>query len=67
MPDICMCKGEGCTQKSLCYRHTAEPSKRQSYFAIVPLDQYGGCEHYAPNAEHRRILAEQSAKRILER
>jgi hypothetical protein len=38
MPDITMCKGEGCTKKEQCYRHTAKPNKQyQSYFIESPI------------------------------
>jgi hypothetical protein len=38
MPDITMCKGEGCIQREGCYRFTAKPSEyRQSYFIDVPF------------------------------
>lgn len=46
MPDITMCKGEGCEIKSTCYRFTAKPSEfMQSYFAETP-NINGGCEYY---------------------
>jgi hypothetical protein len=46
MPDITMCKGEGCESKFTCYRFTAKPSEfMQSYFAERP-DKNGGCEYY---------------------
>lgn len=39
MPDITMCKGEGCPKKDLCYRHTAKPTPHwQSYFVKAPYD-----------------------------
>ena len=32
MPDISMCRGEGCSKKKACYRYTAVPNKwGQSY------------------------------------
>lgn len=45
MPDITMCKGEGCEAKFTCYRFTAKPSMRQSYFMESPIKD-GGCEYY---------------------
>lgn len=38
MPDITMCKGEGCPIKNHCYRHIEKPSDYQSYFAESPWD-----------------------------
>lgn len=32
MPDISMCKGDGCELKDTCYRYLVKPSKFQSYF-----------------------------------
>lgn len=46
MPDITMCKGQGCPQRSTCYRHIAKPNPyRQSYFAEPPRDD-SGCDRY---------------------
>ncbi len=45
MPDITMCSGEGCPAKEKCYRFTAEPSYRQSYFLNPPIKD-GKCDHY---------------------
>ena len=45
MPDITMCKGDGCEAKNTCYRFTAIPSMRQSYFMGNPSEN-GGCEYY---------------------
>ena len=33
MPDITMCKGDGCGIKNNCYRFRATPDRLQSYFA----------------------------------
>jgi hypothetical protein len=38
MPDITMCKGEGCPIKNNCYRNIAKPSEYQSYFEESPFD-----------------------------
>lgn len=47
MPDITMCRGEGCPIKEDCYRFNATPTPLyQSYFAIVPYDTKRGCDHY---------------------
>ncbi len=45
MPDITMCKGEGCESKYTCYRFSAKPSYRQSYFGSSPIEN-NGCEFY---------------------
>lgn len=46
MPDITMCKGEGCELREFCYRFKAEPSKyRQSYFMNPPIDN-DVCNHF---------------------
>lgn len=45
MPDITMCKGEDCESRVTCYRFTATPSMRQSYFMGNPSEN-GGCEYY---------------------
>lgn len=40
-----MCSGEECPAKESCYRFTAEPSYRQSYFLNPPMKD-GKCDHY---------------------
>ena len=37
MADITMCNGIGCEKKDQCYRHTATPSRYQSYFLNSPI------------------------------
>ena len=51
MPDITMCKGKDCEAKVTCYRFTATPSMRQSYFKGSPIEN-GGCEYYI---NHNRL------------
>jgi hypothetical protein len=47
MPDITMCQGFDCEDKSTCYRYTASPNVyRQSYFLGLPIDDTGNCAHY---------------------
>jgi len=49
MPDITMCKGEGCPMRNNCYRYKAEPSMMQTYFLQTPKDgpPYNGvCKYY---------------------
>ena len=48
MPDITMCKDRQCERKATCYRFTAKPSGRQSYFARSPRDN-DYCHHYWEN------------------
>ena len=60
MPDSTMCSGIGCTNKDLCYRHTAKPTsytdedgevhEYQSYFKTPPIKQDGSCDYYWPRA-----------------
>jgi len=46
MPDITMCKGDGCVFKDTCYRHIATPSEyRQSYFLSPPIKK-DSCDYY---------------------
>ena len=45
MPDITMCEGEGCKTKNTCYRFTAKPSDRQSYFQGSPIKN-NVCDYY---------------------
>ena len=46
MPDITMCKGDGCPVKETCYRYTAKPNEyRQSYFVEVPYKD-DVCDHF---------------------
>jgi hypothetical protein len=47
MPDITMCKGDGCPLKETCYRFKAEPSDRQAWFMEVPYkEDTKDCEHH---------------------
>ena len=43
--DITMCTGEKCPLKQICYRHTAKPSRFQSYFAKAPVND-GKCKYF---------------------
>lgn len=49
MPDITMCSGEGCPKKEQCYRFTARPDQRQSYFAKPPINDRGECSYFLPD------------------
>lgn len=50
MPDITMCEGTGCPMKNICYRYTAIPSSRQSYFMKSPNDGVE-CEYFVLDKE----------------
>jgi hypothetical protein len=52
MPDISMCEGTGCLIKETCYRYTAEPSIRQSYFRSPSyISSIEDCEYYWNNGK----------------
>ena len=54
MPDITMCKGEGCPLKKNCYRFTAKPFEfRQSYFITSPIKD-SECEYYWFNEKYEK-------------
>ena len=44
-PDISMCPGTGCKVKETCYRYTATPGMRQSYFITPPLNEDDTCDY----------------------
>jgi len=47
MPDIAMCRGEGCPRKAECYRHRAVPTpRRQPYYATPPMRPDGSCDYF---------------------
>ena len=53
MADITMCRGEHCPRAAKCYRHTATPSERQSWFTVAPGEFHTpwefSCEEFLPN------------------
>ena len=55
MPDITMCKGEGCPHKEGCYRYKATPSEYQSFFLFSPYREFFGCEEFWPILQWERI------------
>lgn len=60
MPDISMCAGEGCPIKKSCYRFTAKPLERQSYFESPPILN-GECAYYVEakaKSQVRRLNAQ---------
>jgi len=48
MPDITMCKGDGCDLRVQCYRHVAAPSTRggQSWFVKPPNKEPSHCDYF---------------------
>jgi len=54
MPDISMCQGGDCPNKTTCYRATAVPSEYlQSYFTILPVNEEGICDYYIPTEKNK--------------
>jgi hypothetical protein len=45
MPDIAKCWGRECPVKEKCFRFTAKPSERQTYFANPPFID-GRCDFF---------------------
>lgn len=53
MPDITMCKGEGCSRKLDCYRYTADPDLYwQSWFVYSGGDD---CNNFMDNKGFRTL------------
>lgn len=48
MPDITMCRGEGCKQADMCFRCKAKPDAYQSFFTNTPKQP---CTYYWPYAK----------------
>jgi len=48
MPDISMCPGGSCSERTRCYRATAIPSELQVYFTFLPLSPDDSCDYYIP-------------------
>jgi hypothetical protein len=71
MPDITMCKGDGCPMKETCYRFTANSDElmlfyhRQSFFINAPIKEDNTCEYYWPNEKQNgtKKLSEKNSKR----
>ena len=59
MPDISMCRGEGCPLKGSCYRAQAEPSEYQTYFVGVPADPMKDCNYFWPMHVYYDVLNDQ--------
>jgi hypothetical protein len=62
MPDITMCTGDGCSKKNTCYRFTATPGHRQSYFCEPPIDKDGNCDVYLEVQERVANTQEEAQK-----
>lgn len=61
MPDITMCDGKGCPLKQNCYRFTAKPNERQSYFAEAPWERDGRskyCAHFVTDERSKKEVTE---------
>ena len=61
MPDITMCKGDGCPLKEHCHRYKATPDELyQSYFTYPPFQTIPGgeikCDHEWNRENHLREL-----------
>jgi hypothetical protein len=64
MPDITMCKGDGCKLRKDCYRAMATPDpNRQSYFVSPPFDENHACEHFYALIETTRPKPKRKARR----
>ena len=67
MPDIAMCKGDGCPKQQMCYRYTAKSSDYQSFFTTPPIKEDGTCEYYWDNKTYAndttKGLPEEDSKR----
>ena len=56
MPDIAMCRGDGCPKKRECYRHRAVPTPlRQAYFATPPAREDGSCPYFIELRKNDRL------------
>lgn len=54
MADITMCKGNNCSMKDSCYRHTATANEFwQSWFIVVPYEpaKQPTCDYFWNNKE----------------
>jgi hypothetical protein len=64
--DICLCPGDHCPHRSLCYRFLAESVGRQDYFGFLPLTADGSCNQFWDARDHfyqglnREIIAKRA-------
>ena len=57
MPDIAMCRGDGCPRKAECYRYRAVPTpQRQSYFSHPPVQSDGACDKFLKLRRGDRLI-----------
>ena len=57
MPDIAMCKGDGCSRREQCYRAMAKPDKYwQTYFTTAPVKEDGECGYFEPIGKGDEVL-----------
>ncbi len=58
MPDIAMCRGEGCQQAEKCFRHMATPDTYwQSWFSETPKkNAEGKCYQYISLERHQHFV-----------
>lgn len=69
MPDITMCNGDDCTKREACYRYTAMPHERQSYFVDPPFVFVADgikCDHFWPEKNKIEELEQLVKKAYLE-
>lgn len=55
MPDITMCKGDGCELKNKCYRFKAKPESHWQSFFITPPIRNGNCPDFWPIEPTKKI------------
>ena len=48
MPDITMCKNEGCIKRADCYRYMAKPNPYWQAYCVFDPEDTGNCDHYWP-------------------
>ena len=48
MPDITLCRGDGCPLKDGCHRYLAKPDPRWQSYCIVAPYRDGECKYYWP-------------------
>jgi hypothetical protein len=46
MSDITKCSGTKCAKKDTCFRYLAKADGYQSWFAKMPNNEDGTCDHY---------------------
>tara|TARA_R110000868_G_scaffold314560_1_gene575488 strand:+ start:473 stop:694 length:222 start_codon:yes stop_codon:yes gene_type:complete len=65
MPDITMCKGDGCPLREGCYRCTAKPDQFQ-YYMIEPYDKEAKtCGYYYPLSGENEDIKDERKNKLL--